>query len=84
MIHHLWANAKKRQLKGILTWPKAQVNARTNSVVVRFGREASQTRDGGVATTATLRAARPDASRRKSGLLGITINRGLPTQRKSR
>ena len=43
-------------------------------VVVQFGKEASQTRDCGVANSATQRAARPDPSRRKSGLLGMTIN----------
>jgi NADH-quinone oxidoreductase subunit B len=41
--------------------------------VGQFGKEASQARDYGVARNATLRAARPDPSLRKSGLLGMTI-----------
>jgi hypothetical protein len=42
-------------------------------VVVQFGKEASQTRDYSVAKNAAVRAARPDPSLRKSGLLGMTI-----------
>jgi hypothetical protein len=38
-----------------------------------FDKEASQTRDYCVAKNATLRAARPDSSRRKERLLGMTI-----------
>jgi len=41
--------------------------------VVRFDKEASRTRDCCVAKGATLRAARPDPSRRKGGLLGMTM-----------
>jgi hypothetical protein len=41
--------------------------------VVPFEKEASQTRDCCVAKAATLRAARPDPSLRKSGWLGMTI-----------
>ena len=41
-------------------------------VVVQLSKEASLTRGGCVATTATLRAVRPDPSLRKSGLLGMT------------
>jgi len=39
----------------------------------QFEEEARQTRDSGVAKNATLRAARPDPSLRKSGLLRMTI-----------
>src|SRR5580700_3565134 len=39
----------------------------------QFDREASQTRDCCVAKSATLRAARPDSSRRKERLFGMTI-----------
>jgi len=42
-------------------------------VVGQVDKEASQTRDDCVARNATLRAARPDPSRRKSGLLRMTI-----------
>jgi hypothetical protein len=42
-------------------------------VVGQFGKETSQTRDYCVAEKATLRAARPDPSLRKSGLLRMTI-----------
>jgi hypothetical protein len=37
-------------------------------------KDASQTRDYCVAKDATLRAARPDSSRRKERLLGMTTN----------
>src|SRR6266852_5378969 len=43
-------------------------------VVAGFEKEASQTRDYCVANSATLRAARPDPSRRKERLLRMTIN----------
>jgi hypothetical protein len=42
------------------------------SVVVQFDKEARQTRDYCVARSATHRAARPDPSRRKERLLGLT------------
>src|SRR5208337_1412580 len=42
-------------------------------VVGQFGKEASQARDYCVAKNATLRAARPDPSRRKERLLRMTI-----------
>ena len=41
-------------------------------VVVQFEKEASQTRDYCVAKNATLRASRPDPSRRKERLLWMT------------
>jgi acylphosphatase len=41
--------------------------------VAQFDKEASQTRDYRVAKNATLRAARPDSSRRKERLFGMTI-----------
>jgi hypothetical protein len=53
-------------------------------VEFEFEKEARQTRDYCVSKDATLRAARPDSSRRKERLLGMTINRdavrvaGLP------
>jgi hypothetical protein len=40
---------------------------------VQFDKEASQTRDYRVAKNATLRAVRPDSSRRKERLFGMTI-----------
>ena len=40
--------------------------------MVQFDKEAGQTRDCCVAKSATRRAARPDPSRRKRGLLGMT------------
>ena len=40
---------------------------------MQFGKEASQTRDYGVAKNATHRAARPDPSLRKERLLRMTI-----------
>ena len=40
---------------------------------MQFDREASQTRDHGVAKNATLRAARLDSSWRKERLFGMTI-----------
>jgi len=43
-------------------------------VVVQFDKEASPTRDYSVAKSATVRAARPDPSLRKKGLLRMTIN----------
>jgi hypothetical protein len=39
--------------------------------------DASQTRDYCVAKNATLRAARPDPSRRKKRLLGMTVDAGM-------
>jgi hypothetical protein len=39
--------------------------------------DASQTRDYCVAKNATLRAARPDPSRRKKRLLGTTVDAGM-------
>jgi hypothetical protein len=39
----------------------------------QIDKEASQTRDYCVAKNATLRAARPDSSRRKKRLFGMTI-----------
>ena len=42
-------------------------------VVGQLEEEASQTRESGVAKNATLRAARPDPSLHKSGLLRMTI-----------
>jgi len=41
--------------------------------MTQFDKEASQTRDYWVAKDATLRAARPDSSRRKERLFGMTI-----------
>jgi acylphosphatase len=41
--------------------------------VAQYDKEASQTRDYRVAKNATLRAARPDSSRRKERLFGMTI-----------
>jgi len=46
---------------------------RTDPVETEFDKEASQTRDFCVAKNATLRAARSDPSRRKRGLLGMTM-----------
>ncbi len=40
---------------------------------MRFDEEASQTRDCRIAKNATLRAARPDSSRRKERWFGMTI-----------
>jgi hypothetical protein len=40
---------------------------------MQFDKEASQTRDYCVAKNAPLRAARPDSSRRKERLFGMTI-----------
>jgi hypothetical protein len=48
------------------------------SVVVQFGKEASQTRDYCVAKNATHRAARPDPSLRKKRLLRMTITTYRP------
>jgi hypothetical protein len=42
-------------------------------LVVRFDKEASQTRDYCAAKNAALRAARPDPSLRKKRLLGMTV-----------
>jgi hypothetical protein len=42
-------------------------------VLVQFGKEASRTRDYCLAKNATLRDARPDSSRRKKRLFGMTI-----------
>jgi hypothetical protein len=46
-------------------------------VVVQSDKEASQTRDYCAAKNAALRAARPDSSRRKERLFGMTISREL-------
>jgi hypothetical protein len=59
--------------------------ANRKRVVVQFDKEASQTRDYCVANNATRRAARPDSSRRKERLFGMTIKLhhypGMETQR---
>ena len=55
--------------------------AGTEGGVVQFGTEASQTRDCCVAKNATLRAARPDPSRRKERLLRMTSHCTTTTER---